>query len=105
MSVKEPDHNDPNKRLGVPPDKFGAYSVPLNEGKRVSVALFLFPPEALRDAPFQVVEEMVQQNAPGLLAVLAQEIYRSYTSDPVDPVVAQQLGETLQAHAKAQRSR
>lgn len=96
------DPKDP--RLGTPPDKFGALAQPvLTADRRQSVMILLFPPEALRDQPLPVIEQVIAGQARGILKTIAQEIYRSYTSDPVAPDAARTAGEALLAHADAMK--
>lgn len=100
--ISKPDVNPTDPRLGVPPDKFGMHSTPLlTADRRQAVAIMLFPPEALRDQPLSVIEQVIAQQANGILKSIAMEIYRSYTSDPLDATAAANLATALQGHADA----
>src|SRR4051812_7851168 len=100
VSERDTDPTDP--RLGTPPDKFGMAARPLlTADRRQAVMLMLFPPEALRDAPLDVIELVIAQQGQGLLKSIALEIYKSYTSDPLDAAAARTVSEALQAHADA----
>jgi hypothetical protein len=92
-------------RLGIPDDRMGAYSTPLkteiNGEVREAVVIILYPPTALRDAPLEVIEHFVSMHKKSMLSTIAQEIYKSYTSDPVDATGARNIAEALTKHAEA----
>lgn len=99
--VRNADVQKDAPRLGVPPDKFGMLSLPLlTEDRRQAVMLMIFPPEALRDQPLDVIELAIAAQARGLLKSIALEIYKSYTSDPLDPAGARNVSEALARHAE-----
>jgi hypothetical protein len=90
--------------MGVPPDKFGTYSVPVMQpDRRQAVIMMLFPPEALRDQPLDVIREVVTRGSAGLLETIALEIYKAFTSDPVDGAAARTISEAFAAHADSLR--
>lgn len=89
-------------RLGVPADKFGMTGMPvLLPDRRQAVMLMIFPPEALRDAPLDVIEQVVANGAQGTLKAIAAEIHKSFTSDPVDAASARNLISALEGHIQA----
>ena len=92
-------------RMGIPDDKMGAYAVPLkqeiNGEIREAVVVVIYPPTALRDAPLEVIESFVAMRKKNLLATIAEEIYRSYTSDPADATGTRNIAELLTKHADA----
>jgi hypothetical protein len=76
VNSRELDPKDP--RMGTPPDKFGMHATPLlGPDRRQAVMLMLFPPEALRDQPLEVIERVIAGQAQGLLKTIAFEIYKS----------------------------
>lgn len=91
--------------MGIPDDKTGMFAVPLKqeiEGEiREAVVVIIYPPTALRDAPLPVIEEFVAARKKNFLTSIAQEIYRSYTSDPVDAASTRNIAEALTRHANA----
>lgn len=92
-------------RLGVPEDKMGtAAGIPfLTPDKRQGVLLMLFPPEQLRDQPLDVIEQVIARQSQGLMKTIALEIYKSFTSDPVDVSAAQNVISAMQGHVEAMR--
>lgn len=70
---------------------------------REAVVLILYPPTELRDAPREVVEHVVMRQKASLLASIVEEIYRSFTSDPVDGAAARNIADALNRHADTQR--
>lgn len=91
-------------RLGVPPEKFGMKGTPFQTPeRRQAVMLILFPPEALRDQPYEVVEAAVFATGAGLLRGVAREIYQAYTSDPISEAATRHLIEAFQGHLEAQQ--
>lgn len=105
FSMAEREIDPTAARLGVPPDKFGLYAQPLRTAdRRQAVMLMVFPPEELRDQPLPVVEAVLMRQGDALLRTIALEIYKSYTSEPVDQVAARMLSEALAAHADSMRT-
>lgn len=102
MSTQPIDPND--IRLGVPPEKFGALAQHFAQpgAGRVAVMLMLFPPVALRDADRATVLAAVFGSGTAILYTIADEIYKSYTSDPLDNTATQNLITALQGHLKAE---
>lgn len=99
----QPDPNDP--RMGVPPDKMGAFFLPLKEDKRQGVMVVVFPPEELRDAPYEVVEAFVLSRGQNMLRSIAQEIHRGFTSEPPSLADLQTQVEHLQRYVDANRKK
>jgi hypothetical protein len=99
---------DPAKpRYGVPADKFGMSATPpfLTPDGRQGVMLLLFPPEELRDQSLETIELVVSANGKGLLKSVALEIYKSFTSDPIDASNAQNVITALQSHVNELKER
>jgi hypothetical protein len=96
-------------RMGVPDDKMGMYAIPLQERApdtgeiRQAIVVIVYPPTALRDAPREVIEVFVAARKRGILASIVDEIYRSYTSDPVDAASTRNIAEALTRHADSMR--
>jgi hypothetical protein len=96
------DPNDP--RMGVPPDKHGAWSIPFKTpDRRQAVMMMLFPPEFLRDATYEVVEAAVFLHANTYLRTIAREIHQSYTSEPLEAAPVQNLIKAFQGHLDGMR--
>jgi hypothetical protein len=93
-------------RMGAPPDKTAMQAMPalaLDE-QRHAVVIMLYPPEQLRDASREMIREVFLRQRNTLVEGLAEEVYKSYTSDPIDPAAARNVAEALTKHAAAQRS-
>ncbi len=94
------DTSDP--RGGAPADKMAMAALPLlTEDKRQAVVLLFYPPEALRDASIDDIRTVVNGSGAGILETIAQEVYKAYTSDPLDGAGARNIADALAAHARA----
>lgn len=99
--ILNPDVNPTDPRLGVPPDKFGMHATPLlTADRRQAVAIMLFPPEELRDQPLAVIEQVIARQSQGILKSIALEIYKSFTSDPLDATGAANIAQALLGHVE-----
>lgn len=89
-------------RLGVPDDRMGVTATPLLQPNgRVAVMLMIIPPVQLKDAPRDVVEAYVAAHKKSILASIVDEVFRSYTSDPLDGTAARNVAEALVRHAES----
>lgn len=94
-------------RMGAPPEKFAMWPVMFREDDtRHAVATMLFfPPTALRDGNRVAIEAAVFGSANNIIRGIVDEIWRAYTSEPIDPVAAQSIGEEALRVADASRKR
>lgn len=98
------DPNDPSGRGGVPPDRLGIYFLTImDKHQRTNVVAIITPPEALRDAPRETVRAFFRERAMGIADQLAEEVYKGYTSDPLEAAPVQNIADALAEHARTLR--
>jgi hypothetical protein len=80
-------------REGAPEKKFAMRVVrlPQDRDHRGGVMMLLFPPTGLRDASLETIRTFLGSQAHSLISGIANEIYKSYTSDPVDTTALRNL--------------